>query len=167
MGQWWGDKDEMQRWSPMVHPRPHQKAKDTKTPQGAANPNLGAQMSQEQQNTGAAVTQQQGSSTGPCRMGARAGPPPQSASAWPGAQMSLSGEGGTITDQAGGISAPTTPYSPSSRDWPRESQAFTTSVWESCLEMGHTELGAGELLNSGSRRTSSCSLCHAGSNFWV
>lgn len=38
---------------------------------------------------------------------------------------------------------------------------------ESCLETGHSELRVGELLKSGSLRTSSCSHCHASSKFWV
>lgn len=99
-----GGTGKVQRWSPIVHPlTPSESKGGKKTPQRATNPELGAQMSQEQQNSRAAASQQQGSSTGPCGNGAGAGPPPKSASACPGAQMSPSGERGPLQISLGDI----------------------------------------------------------------
>lgn len=86
----------------MVHPRPHQKAKEAKTSQGAANPDLGAQMSQEQQ---PAVTRQHRTWRD---RGQGQDPHPNVPQPGQGGHGCPWGRGENITDQAGGASAPTT-----------------------------------------------------------
>lgn len=42
MGQWWGDKDEVQRWSPMVHPLTPSESKGGKNSPGSSKPRPGS-----------------------------------------------------------------------------------------------------------------------------
>lgn len=160
MGQWWGDKDEVQRWSPMVHPLTPSESKGGKNSPGSSKPRPGStdepRTAKYWSNSDPAAGRQhrtlrdggKGWTLTPICLGlARGTDVPE----W--------GRGEPLQIRLGGyqhqpLHIPHPPGTGLGNPKP-----LPPVFWESCLETGHADLGAGEMLNSKSRRTSSCSHC--------